>query len=316
VQIFQYVTVAELLELRDMQKVMFAGNASHRATFGNFHFSHIYPTHGQRHVGKFVPKNLVIANGDLNRRRGTSYFGGGDFISPAHSSNRWDIRQGMTPDDIAMMILDCIGRDVWSEFDKVAKLAPNARQDYIDALMPLLNLCNPDHAEWLKVFDNPRTSTKDLRLLYEAVTGKTVFVVVSREYLTGMEVMISEAKRMTMHRPELEPVLVALEQIEQTSRYVTCNSFELGEYEPYFFDWLHGLRVDGDELQSVLNAALGSITDGVSFDRKVIVRPIDLFSVEQLAEYYEMAATSLVHVPVSPADDGHWLDSIPSHQWL
>lgn len=257
VQIVQYITAEQLHELRDMLKTQQAANKWR--TFGEYQFCHVYPVKGQRHVGKFVPANLVIGNADLNRQHGNQYFGGGEFISPAHKSPRWDIKSWMTDADIMSLMLDCIGRGVWTEFDKVAKLAPSQRQAYLEKLAGLLDRDNPDHAEWLKVLDNRSTSTPDLRKLLEAVTGKNIFVLSSVHTMDPLQVLITETTRLLAFRPELATMLKALEQVEQTARYF-WEPLDLGEDEYFFFNVLHGRDINPAVLESITADLLERIT--------------------------------------------------------
>jgi hypothetical protein len=265
VQIVQYITVDQLHELRAMLKTQQAANKWR--TFGEYQFCHVYPVKGQRHVGKFVPANLVIGNADLNRQHGNQYFGGGEFISPAHKSARWDIKPWMENADIMSLMLDCIGRGVWAEFDKVAKLAPSQRDAYVETLAGLLDRNNPDHAEWLKVFDNRSTSTPDLRKLLEAVTGKNIFVLSSLHSADPLQVLITETTRILAYRPELVPVLKALEQVEQTSMYF-WEPLDLGDDEFMFFNILHGRAINPAVLESMTVDLLERITCKVkNFDQ-------------------------------------------------
>ena len=284
VQIVQYITVEELLELREMQKVQLSTNHVSTRSFADYHFCHVYPVHGMSHIGKFTPQNLVLGNGALNRVHGSRYFGGGDFISPAHKTNRFDIERWMTDKDIMELMLKCIGRDVWEDFDKVAKLQPSTKQSYIDLLTPLLDRQNPEHRKYLKVFDDPRSTSNELREVLESVTNKTVFMLGHSRYMSPMALMISEFDRVTKYRPDLAPVLKALEQIEQASRYFTYESFDLSEVEGFFFDILHGVEVAEQTLAELSNIVVGALTSVTAkmknFDR---VAGYDCFEPEQVA---------------------------------
>lgn len=258
VQIVQYITVDQLHELRAMLKTQQAVNGRSRF-FGEYQFCHVYPAKGQRHVGKFVPANLVIGNADLNRQHGNQWLGGGEFVSPAHKSPRWDIKPWMTDADIMSLMLDCIGRGVWAEFDKVAKLAPSQRHAYLEKLAGLLDRNNPDHSEWWKVFNNPKSSTRDLRRLLEAVTGKDIFVMSNVGSLDALDVLVTETTRLLAYRPELAPVLKALEQVKQTSWYFR-EPLDLGEDEYFFFNILHGRDINPAVLESITGDLLERIT--------------------------------------------------------
>ncbi|MGE6384925.1 hypothetical protein ACQKEN_04550 [Pseudomonas sp. NPDC078416] len=258
VQIVQYITVDQLHELRAMLKTQQAVNGRSRF-FGEYQFCHVYPVKGQRHVGKFVPANLVIGNADLNRQHGNQWLGGGEFISPAHRSVRWDIKPWMTDADIMSLMLDCIGRGVWAEFDKVAKLAPSQRHAYLEKLEALLDRNNPNHAAWLKVFDNRSTSTQDLRKLLEAVTGQDTFVLSNVHTMDPLSLLITETTRLLAYRPELAAVLKRLEQVEQASCYFR-EPLDLGEDEYFFFNILHGRDINPVVLESITGNLLERIT--------------------------------------------------------
>ena len=292
VQIFQYITAEELLELREMQKVQLATNDLSTRAFADYHFCHVYPANGMTYIGKFNPQNLVLGNGTLNRVHGSRYFGGGDFISPAHQTNRFDIGRWMSDKDIVELMIKCIGRDVWEAFDKVAKLQPSKKQSYIDLLATLLDRHNPAHRHYLKVFDDSRSTAKELRLVLESLTDKKVYMLGHSRYMSPMGLMISEYARVVKYRPDLAPVLKSLERIEQTSRYFTYDSFDLGEVEGFFFDILHGVEVNDTVLVELSEITVGALSDATAkmkhFDKADVYDP---FTPEQIeARRARMAA--------------------------
>ncbi|WP_219094940.1 hypothetical protein [Pseudomonas sp. UMAB-40] len=292
VQIVQYITVEELLELREMQKVQLATNNLSGRAFADYHFCHIYPANGMSHIGKFNPQNLVLGNGMLNRTHGSRYFGGGDFISPAHQTNRFDVERRMSDRDVMELMIKCIGRDVWDAFDKVAKLQPSTKQSYIDLLATLLDRHNPAHRQYLKVVDDPRSTAKELRLVLESLTDKKVYMFGSSRYMSPMGLMIAEFARVAKYRPDLTPVLKALEQIEQTSRYFTYDSFDLSEVEGFFFNLLHGVEVSDTVLAELADIVVSALTTSTAkmkpFDRAA---GYDCFEPEQVeARRARMAA--------------------------
>lgn len=308
VQIFQFITVSQLLELREMHKLQQAANAWSRDTFGRFQFCHIYPVAGQPFMGKFVPANLVIGSAELNYEHGNRWHGGGEFIRREDKSVRWDIAKWMTDTDIVELMIGCIGQAVWAEFYKAAKLAPSKRQSHVEALAELLDRANPDHQGWLKAFDDPRTSTQELGSILEAVTGKRAFVS-PRHLMTPMEVAIAETRRLMAYRPGLATLLDGLEQIEQLSRYVDCDSHKLGSSEEYVFNVLHGQEIDPRTLGAFVHGALSAIADKVSsFDRIKVVRPIDTYTLAQLADYHALVVAGSI-APVGVLSDYSWLDA-------
>lgn len=113
VQIVQYITADELLELLGMHKLQMTTNGAAAKPFADYHFCHVYPAHGMPHVGKFTPQNLVLGNGSLNRKHGNHYFSGGDFISPAHKTNRFDVQRWMSDTEIMQLMIECIGQQEW-----------------------------------------------------------------------------------------------------------------------------------------------------------------------------------------------------------
>jgi len=306
VQIFQFITAPQLLELREMHKVQQAANAWSRDSFGLYQFCHVYPVKGQPFVGKFTPANLVIGRAELNYEHGSQWLGGGEFIQRSDKSVRWDIANWMTDLDIMNLLIECIGQSVWAEFTRAAKLAPSKRQSYLETLTKLLDRGNTDHREWLKMLDNPRTSTSDLSALLEVVTGKQLFSF-PRRYMTPMEVAIAETQRLSACRPELSPLLKGLEQVEQMSRYVDCDSFDLGADEACIFNMLHGSNVSLAWVEQFVLAALSKIADKVeSFDQVVMLRPLDFYTPEQLADY---------HAVVAAAGSGA-SSYVPDYTWL
>lgn len=315
VQIFQFITASQLLELREMHKTQQAANAWSRDAFGKFQFCHIYPVAGQPFMGKFVPANLVIGSAELNYEHGNRWYGGGEYIRREDKSVRWDIARWMTDIDIVELMIECIGKAVWAEFYRVAKLAPSKRQSHVEALTELLDRADPDHREWLKALGDPRTSTQGLGSILEAVTGKRAFAS-PMHWVTPMEVAIAETRRLMTYRPGLKPLLDGLEQIEQLSRYVDSDSYILGASEVYVFDTLHGQDIDLHTLELFVYAALSKVADKVgSFDRVKAVRPIDTYTPEQLANYHSLVATGR-SVPAGVLSDCSWLDKVLVAQTL
>lgn len=289
VQIVQGVTVEQLHELHEMHKLHQRGNSTSVAAFGDFQFSHIYPVKGQRHTGKFLPVNLVVASAGLNRIFKSTHLGGGAYIHFTEKNSKWDIQSGMDDRAIMELMIECIGRPVWDAFAKVAKLQPSVRQGHLDTLGKLLDPANIEHAEYFKVMNDPKTSTQDLKSLVEAVTGKELFQVSSVCYVSHMMMLILETRRMSAYRPELAAVLNVLEQVQQMSSHFAHDDFDITEFdEGLFFDILHGKTVTETTLE-VLNDflvdSLSSIYDTAATRLGFGPAPIDSYSPTQLAEY-------------------------------
>jgi hypothetical protein len=291
VQIVQGISDIQLLELREMHKTQQAANSWTVGKFGQFQFSHIYPARGQAHIGKFVPENLVIASGELNRKHGCQWLGGGSHITTEEFDAQWIITEGMSDLDIMTLMVHCIGLDTWNGFNKVAKLAPSERQTIIEKLEALLDRNNPEHAAWIKIYDNLNISTPDLSALLESVTGREPFRPISK-FISPMDLMISETRRLMVYRPELSSVLKALEQIQQLSLYVHSRSYALDADEYFIFNILHGKAINHEAFVDVVSDALSTITHKVTFDKVILLRPIDKFTREQLAEYHAFVAAS------------------------
>lgn len=92
------------------------------------------------------------------------------------------------------------------------------------------------------------------------------------------------------------------------SRYVDCDSFDLGADEAYIFSVLHGRDVNVDWVEGFVHDALSRIADKVeTFDRIVMLRPLDYFSPEQLADYHAVVA-AVGSGASSYVPDYTWLD--------
>lgn len=301
VQIVQGIISEQLTELHEMHKLHQRANSTSSAAFGDFQFSHVYPVKGQKHTGKFVPVNLVVASAGLNRSFKSTHLGGGAFIHFTDKSSKWDVQAGMSDRDIMELMIECITLPVWEAFTKVTKLPASTRQAHLDTLGTLLDPSNPDHAEYLKVMNTPGISTQDLKSLVEAVTGKELFQVSTVCYVSRMVVLILEMKRMSAYRPELLPVLNVLEQVEQMSSHFAHDSFAITEFdEGLFFDILHGKAVTEttmEVLDDFLVECLTSIYDAAAIRPMFGPRPIDTYSPVQLAEYRTMSVDTGVANP-------------------
>lgn len=314
VQIVEGVTAKQLGELHEMHKFHQRANSTSVAAFGDFQFSHIYPVKGQKHTGKFVPCNLVIASASLNRSFKNTHLGGGAYIHFTEKSSKWDVLGGMVDKDIMELMIECITRPVWEAFTKVTKLLSSTRQAHLDTLGTLLDPSDPEHAEYLKGMNTPGISTQDLKSLVEAVTGKELFQVSTRCYVSPMVVLIMETRRMSAYRPELIPVLSVLEQVEQMSSHFACDSFAITEFdEGLFFDILHGKTVT-DTTMEVLNdflvESLTSIYDAAAVRRVFGPAPIDSYSPAQLAEYHALKVRAIVPSRESSEVSDFWDDVV------
>ncbi|CAI8715409.1 hypothetical protein [Pseudomonas serbica] len=307
VQIVEGVTVGQLAELHEMHKLHQRANSTSSAAFGDFQFSHVYPVKGQKHTGKFVPVNLVIGSSGLNRSFKNTYLGGGAYIPFAEKSSRWDVLGGMSDRDIMELMIECITRPVWEAFTKVTKLPASPRQAHLDTLGTLLDPSNAEHAEYLKVMNTPGISTQDLKSLVEAVTGKELFQISTRCYVSRMVVLVMETRRMSAYRPELLPVLDVLEQVEQMSSHFAHDSFAITEFdEGLFFDILHGKTVTDTTLEVLddfLVENLTSIYEAAAIRPVFGPRPIDSYSPAQLAEYRAISSEAVV---ASPGASDFW----------
>lgn len=298
VQIVQGIATEELTELHEMHKLHQRANSTSVAAFGDYQFSHVYPVKGQKHTGKFVPVNLVVASAGLNRSFKNTHHGGGAYIHFTDKSSKWDIQGGMSDQAIMELMIECIGRPVWDAFAKVTQLPAATRQGYLDALGTLLDPANPEHAEYLKVMNNRKTSTPDLRSLVEAVTGKELFQVSTRCYVSRMVVLMLEMGRMSAYRPELVPVLKVLEQVEQMSSHFTHDSFDISEFdEGLFFDILHGKTVTETTLEVLNDFLVDSLTN--IYDTAATLptfgpRPIDSYTPEKRTAFYDWVEASRI----------------------
>ena len=310
VQIVEGITAGQLDELHEMHKLHQRANSTSVAAFGDFQFSHVYPVKGQKHTGKFVPVNLVIASAGLNRSFKNTHLGGGAYIPFSEKNRKWDVLGGMSDKDIMELMIECITRPVWEVFTKVTKLPASPRQAHLDTLGTLLDTSNPEHAEYLKVMNTPGISTQDLKSLVEAVTGKELFQVSTRCYVSPMVVLIMETRRMSAYRPELLQVLDVLEQVEQMSSHFACDSFAITEFdEGLFFDILHGKTVTEttmEVLNDFLVESLTSIYDTAAIRPMFGPAPIDSYGPAQLAEYRALNVSAVVPSRENPGASDFW----------
>ena len=322
-QIVQYISTEELNELRQMYTLQRNANSWSSRKWGDYHFSHIYPVNGKQHTGKFVPQNLVIGKGTFNRTQGTTYFGGGEFISPAHKSSKWDIRADMTDLEVIELMIQCIGADAWEPFAKAAKLAPSQKQAHLDTLGKLLDRTNPEHAAHLRVVDDPRTSAQTLGQLITSISGKEQFQMGNGPYVNELIVLVMEHRRLAVHRPELLPFLKALEQVLQMSQYFR-QSFDLDEFDgAMFFDVLHGKPITGVTLDLLNEFIVNSLTQIYDASRPKLLgpTPYQLMSPEERAAHSERVAANgraLEELRLAREQEAvsqpYWLDDVPEFQ--
>lgn len=211
IQILSHHTADTLHELDQLRSDCFVSNGvSLDGTLNKvYELSHICPVNTKGLVGLLHPHNLVIANKIYNRSRGTSYSGGGKFITRQSLKPEWHV-DDQTP--------------VSKVYDKIERFLGPVLKEYLEA-------------------HNPKLSYK------ERIVNKLIRRLMQEKEFTSKEQKKSfedKARRTLSHMPieELEQrVLVQGESLSSfnrgLTRYLPLMMKEVTRFESY------GVQVDG-----------------------------------------------------------------------
>lgn len=211
IQILSHHTADTLHELDQLRSDCFVSNGvSLDGTLNKvYELSHICPVNSKGLVGLLHPHNLVIANKTYNRSRGTSYSGGGKFITRQSLKSEWYV-DDQTP--------------VSKVYDKIERFLGPVLKEYLEA-------------------HNPKLSYKE-RMINKIIRS----LILEREFTSKEQKKAFEdkARRTLSHMPvdELEQrVLIQGDSLSSfnrgLTRYLPLMMKEVKRFEGY------GVHVDG-----------------------------------------------------------------------
>ncbi|WP_039805815.1 hypothetical protein [Azotobacter chroococcum] len=164
-----------------------------------YELSHIHPvkvTEGR--IGSLHPSNIVVQPLKFNRSHGSKYLGGGHSINAYRLKSEYKIDDGDDRNTIIKKIFKRIGVTTLKQFKKIAKPATLA---LIKELAWFDRVCLLD-----KTIKLNEMSVVQLRELKASLTGTEPFNLSFSVY-AHHEVLLHELKRLSVHRPELIPVV-------------------------------------------------------------------------------------------------------------
>lgn len=140
--------LSELLKLRkELNKA--AGFENGKVRQGEYELSHICPVKGTALLGLLHPANLVITSVSYNRKRGSSYSGGGKFVERSKLQDKWKVTDDHTDTNVYSMIQKFLGNEL-NDFLAEHVLSLTQRQTLINKLAKLIAAADDVSVELVK----------------------------------------------------------------------------------------------------------------------------------------------------------------------
>ncbi|WP_219843306.1 hypothetical protein, partial [Pseudomonas syringae group genomosp. 3] len=79
----------------------------------------------------------------------------------------------------------------------------------------MIDLDNPEHAPFVKVLNNPKSTAVELQMAVAEIQGKRVFSM-KLKATTEQEILFSEIRRHSAYRPELSFLLTPINKMYTT----------------------------------------------------------------------------------------------------
>ncbi|OPK06124.1 hypothetical protein [Pseudomonas sp. VI4.1] len=226
-----------------------------------YELSHICPAQGEDNIGLYHPQNLVVAPMAMNRAHGNAHYGAGLSIDRNKLQSRYLIEKGTKQSAIIAGIIRFIGADVVAQAVKIAGIKPRERVITLAWLRDHLDPAIEQHRLWLEGMDDMQTPA--LKALKLVVQGKeeSGFKIETRKW-SQFEVLYQELSRHAQHRPDLIPVMNAVQsfisdRLDATGCYDWLSVHTMDEVIQYLpdnfvtpvqlqglFDVLHGASAE------------------------------------------------------------------------
>lgn len=151
VEVLTGLTASDLSELLRLRKQLnkASGFENGKVRQGGYELSHICPVAGTALLGLLHPANLVITSVSFNRRRGTSYSGGGKFLERSKLQEKWKVTEDHTDTKVYAMIQKFLGSEL-NDFLVEHVLSLTQRQTLINKLAKLIAAADDVSVELVK----------------------------------------------------------------------------------------------------------------------------------------------------------------------
>lgn len=191
-------TLCELEKLHTLYKLSLKANSY--GEDDQFSLCHIFPIKHPHYVGSMYADNLCISYRDLNSKHSnTSVHGAGHRISRLNLSVTWLVGAEDSKSSVVDKIIAFFGEEFTATIAVKLKLQPTKRQASLDWLLQ----CNDTRVPSPTVLEE--MSTVALTKLKAEISGASGGWL--PDGINATEVFLSELKRLSVARPELEQVV-------------------------------------------------------------------------------------------------------------
>jgi len=151
VEVLTGLTASDLSELLRLRKQLnkASGFENGKVRQGQYELSHICPVKGTALLGLLHPANLVITSVSFNRKRGSSYSGGGKFLERSKLQDKWKVTDDHSDTNVYSMIQKFLGSEL-NEFLAEHVLSLTQRQTLINKLAKLIAAADEVSVEKMK----------------------------------------------------------------------------------------------------------------------------------------------------------------------
>lgn len=180
-----------------------------------FHTCHVDAVKHSHRMGLLSSQNLFVGLGTRNRAAKAFSSGMGQSMSRLDLKAKWFVDASMSNADVWTMIEEFVGIETLTEACRKAGLKPSAKAQAIANLEEVIDLDNPDHAPFVKVLSNPKSTAVELQMAVAEIQGKRVFSM-KLKATTEQEILFSEIRRHSAFRPELYFLLTPINKMYTT----------------------------------------------------------------------------------------------------
>ncbi|QVI88017.1 hypothetical protein [Pseudomonas viridiflava] len=177
-----------------------------------FHTCHVDAVKHSHRMGLLSSQNLFVGLGTRNRAAKAFSSGMGQSISRLDLKAKWCVDASMSNADVWTMIEEFVGIETLTEACRKAGLKPSAKAQAIANLEQVVDLNNPEHAPFVKVLNNPKSTALELQMAVAEIQGKRVFNM-KLKATTEQEILFAEIRRHSAFRPELDFLLTPINKM-------------------------------------------------------------------------------------------------------
>lgn len=193
----------------------FTNTANLKNGKNTFHTCHVDAVKHTHRMGLLSSQNLFVGLGTRNRAAKAVSTGMGQSMSRLDLKAKWFVDASMSNADVWTMIEEFVGIETLTDACRKAGLKPSAKAQAIANLEQVIDLNNPEHAPFIKVLNNLKSTAVELQMAVAEIQGKRVFSM-KLKATTEQEILFSEIRRHSAFRPELHFLLSAINKMYTT----------------------------------------------------------------------------------------------------